>query len=794
MLPIENDSLHRSKAMASSNGGGTMTTNTSTGTSREDGSAMGYPLKYRNCRRSKLPKPVPPPQQQQQLQKVQKKYPSEELLYNEPNLIPKMELLKINYFNMPRKATVQLKQMTSRSRASVQDIKDDLIRKCGGGNTNHHINNTPSSSSAGASSGQQQTQSKTIKVPEAKYAVYKKHNLHDNDQHSSSRPTSGQQQQQHRVAKTTVADCREKNSKVFDFDSVKFRKKYFLFDTKKRSKLDNIQFYFDNKSYERHVDNKLYGSAQRPVSAAVSGSSGRKRDQQPPPTTTKLSTWKDHLNSTRLGGNVRELQSKYEDRVRQSSNSDSSNGQLRTPQKSVKKDDRDQRRESKSSRYGDDTDRLIKSTNRGSGQRKQDDKLINDRALNKKKHHHRLTRESTAENELSSARSSSKIKRLVQDFERKSPKARTTVVQNSVEGRENFILFQRMGSADNLLDMQRKTARGISGRKKSLDTLDVKVVNESKNRDSNYYLNEGNDRQEPLCKNIRAPRPTSMPVSSANEMVTTEQRLAVEKSVKSCGYKNCNFQNCPMTISSASTSSGCDSSNCSTLSFSDRNNSPINIVHKNRSVDDLGAPRHKTRTERIMDIKQMERRIVTKYISDEMKLISRGSREDLDDGYEPVSPPSRKSQGDYEGNKVKIYVSGGAGGVKGGGNKEKVFIEQLEDSDKDYGYYDQVTAESGSCSESSYASAGLKVGFGNGIHRPEEISDDSLMNVLEMGNDLMGKLGCDGAIFWNEGCYEDECKVQCSIKEPYVCVCGSSKVLELRLKVLKKLSLNIDSN
>lgn len=42
-------------------------------------------------------------------------------------------------------------------------------------------------------------------------------------------------------------------------DFFKSKKKYLVFDSKKRSALDNIQFYFDSKSYERHVDNKMYG-------------------------------------------------------------------------------------------------------------------------------------------------------------------------------------------------------------------------------------------------------------------------------------------------------------------------------------------------------------------------------------------------------------------------------------------------------------------------------------------------------------------------------------------------------
>lgn len=44
------------------------------------------------------------------------------------------------------------------------------------------------------------------------------------------------------------------------------RKKYLIFDSKKNnSKLDSIQYYFDNKSYEKYVDNKLYGKLNQPA-------------------------------------------------------------------------------------------------------------------------------------------------------------------------------------------------------------------------------------------------------------------------------------------------------------------------------------------------------------------------------------------------------------------------------------------------------------------------------------------------------------------------------------------------
>lgn len=63
-----------------------------------------------------------------------------------------------------------------------------------------------------------------------KYAVYKKHNRNDLK----------------KFEKLTLSN---------DDDGVKLK----LDSVKKKSKVDNIQFYFDSKGYEKHVDNKIYG-------------------------------------------------------------------------------------------------------------------------------------------------------------------------------------------------------------------------------------------------------------------------------------------------------------------------------------------------------------------------------------------------------------------------------------------------------------------------------------------------------------------------------------------------------
>lgn len=81
----------------------------------------------------------------------------------------------------------------------------------------------------------------------------------------------------HSIFGTTAPDATEKlqyvsgnNKKAVEINTSdppkakENRKKYLIFDSKKSSsKLDSIQYYFDNKSYEKHVDNKLYGKINR---------------------------------------------------------------------------------------------------------------------------------------------------------------------------------------------------------------------------------------------------------------------------------------------------------------------------------------------------------------------------------------------------------------------------------------------------------------------------------------------------------------------------------------------------
>lgn len=81
-----------------------------------------------------------------------------------------------------------------------------------------------------------------------KYLVYKrKHSIF-----GTSKDSAGEKLKY-------VSDNDKKSSLDAAVMQAKEKKKYLIFDSKRSSsKLDSIQYYFDNKSYEKHVDNKLY--------------------------------------------------------------------------------------------------------------------------------------------------------------------------------------------------------------------------------------------------------------------------------------------------------------------------------------------------------------------------------------------------------------------------------------------------------------------------------------------------------------------------------------------------------
>ncbi|XP_050090329.1 uncharacterized protein LOC126574278 isoform X1 [Anopheles aquasalis] len=175
--------------------------------------------------------------------------------------IPKMELLKLNYVKLKNEQTKRLienknasaverkQQKTSSASTGVDDGPSRKNRHAiARGNFNATVKD-PATAVEGfvGSDGNKDHQTnggEQEEVAKSKYLVYKKHN-------GFGANVSGNTDAS--IAKLQYINDSDIKMKA----SVK--KKYGLFENKKKNKLETVQYYFDSRSYERYVDNKLYG-------------------------------------------------------------------------------------------------------------------------------------------------------------------------------------------------------------------------------------------------------------------------------------------------------------------------------------------------------------------------------------------------------------------------------------------------------------------------------------------------------------------------------------------------------
>ncbi|GAB0097511.1 uncharacterized protein DMENIID0001_131520 [Sergentomyia squamirostris] len=433
----------------------------------------------------------------------------------------------------------------------------------------------------------------------SKYTVYKKHNFFANK------------------ASTEAA-----SEKVVE-DQGKNRRKYLIFDgrSKKTNKLDNIQFYFDNKSYERYVDNKLYGTFK--------------------------------------ANNFRDLHQRFEKNIINAR----------------KKCDVVLREKPRPTSFSD----LSRISQIFEGAKRD--------SMERSKHHNRLSMPEPGDK---------KIKKLVTIDSRQINMCSHVKIEGDRSSKPNDQLKQIL-----------KTSCAVERKSK------------------------------PPTKAPPPPPPLST-------VISVESPRGVIKNT--CGYKNCNFVNCPMSASSSSSSASSTTSRKKRIS-----KIPINTNHdhsKYRSEIAIDADRMKHRSsvdrvERQKNIKQLESKIVTKLISDELKLHCKKTK-----STEILA---------NDNNTVKIYI-------QSENSKRHEDTVSTSDSDRDYGYYDQV-AESVSSTESSLRS--------------------DLEKIVNFSDRFSAKLGCDGEIFWND-CYlyEDDGKCSGTTEndstgkncEKYICVCTGKQI------------------
>lgn len=747
------------------------------------GNGKMYPVKYRNCRRIV----------QKSFTNSSKNLNSEtggepdyvdEDFYNNADKVPRMELLKINYVNLSKNGNIIFQNSVSipeNPKMKMTKTVDLLPQKEENVSESNKTNKKSSVS---------------------KYTVYKKHNLFGKE--------------------TEPEKEKDKFALDWDQDQSKKGKKYLLFDSKKRSKLENIQFYFDNKSYEQYVDNKIYG--------CTGGGSKPVQNDKPP---KRKNSWKE-LTGTQFG-NVKQLQSRYEKNTHTTSLSKSHATSSPCPKQMAKSEDEEIVLRNKFQRQTSMSDinrisLMFLEARRGS----LDDKLM-ERFQSNISQKFSEPRSRPRSNEKAD-----KIKRLVESFENKCS-CSSDGTGSDGGGRENFILGKSnlIGDKSRLRHNQRislpsentilknnNLVMGISSidhssnnaRRSMLLRSEEPSGALSRSVDSRGGSTETSTKSSELVKRkneivnnskVSIDRSVSQVPRKERPMSMPEKNLACEKgyistsnAAKSCGYKNCNFVNCPI-----SSSSGCNSS--SSHSFSSSSSSDENSlkkVSKTRLNASPGLPRKEVaifrsktelqlqhdhyrsaviategnkkgkfhaekRNEKLRSIKQLESKIVTKYISEELKLIS--DKEKLNNQKNKEAVKRGRNVSEKIDNTVKIYVP----------SPPLTDASSISDSDKDYGYYDQVT-ESVSSQESSSSNNGgskqrLKL-VEPSTQNQEKSTAIAKVTNLKSEKRLNGILGCDGAIFWNDCYYYDEACARGNCKDNansdrYVCVCRTSE-------------------
>uniref|UniRef100_A0A182Q4T4 Guanine nucleotide exchange factor DBS n=1 Tax=Anopheles farauti TaxID=69004 RepID=A0A182Q4T4_9DIPT len=206
--------------------------------------------------------------------------------------IPKMELLKVNYVNLKHEEEQKQKKQNGeieKKKVATTGGGDGRVRKgcddrkkastativvCSGkvsgggkGATSAATNQPPVSpctsgqktdakqggnvvAAAAAACGDdhEPNDGSQEEVGKSKYLVYKKHNGF-----GTSAPSATE------CSTTVGAKLQYINDSDIKIKALAKKRYGALFENKKKSKLETVQYYFDSRGYERYVDNKLYG-------------------------------------------------------------------------------------------------------------------------------------------------------------------------------------------------------------------------------------------------------------------------------------------------------------------------------------------------------------------------------------------------------------------------------------------------------------------------------------------------------------------------------------------------------
>lgn len=769
--------------------------------------------------------------------------------------IPKMELLKISYVSRSRNnltntttstATsnddcdvVQLrakKRIHSKQQLYQRSHSDGLLKvselaKLSGCTENAAAEHNSSGSNKTVSSNSKTTAKATATTtpPKSqplpmsshhqnplKYTVYKKHNSCD----------------------ATAAMKSEKLQYTNDDAIFKAKKKYSMFDGRKRNSIDNIQFYFDSKSYERHVDNKIYGvlmpnantteKTQPPSSNERGARASVKRlvPAAPPPNYENKSNSWNFVKATKQllnGSHVSRMASgqKYMKNV-----------------PSAKKQQRDSSLVDLT-RIG----QLFRETRRASA----DDLLDGGRIPVRSETKPRTTSESNdsghgggvssnsngngTNNDNKTASTSKKIKKLSTNFENKclcdyKPKQFRAVSERKTSAPPHLFSDANSGRTNENVRIRRKLEYPpeIKPDKKSPPLLESKKSNRMQKCNSFELDDEKASHFDQGFYLLDKVRSKSVSIEHGIPLFGHFQSKCTA-SPSTCGYKNCTFINCPMSSITAALSKSsnhnaekdknlekCKSKHGNNISITKidtiSNKSKLYLKTKDFNDDDDELLKEFDRNGDGVTLNNLKNAknttiinnsnnsngnsntactnggttIPIKFTPNQQNLnnsMKCKSVEKLD--FNSTSTIENKKFNNFlsaanektsfskneDDNRVKIFIRNPPVHNSANASNSPIY-ETSSSADSVSDYYDSVPNESDSCDKKPSENDNGKCNLGDfgitpttNLLKPSALMKQSTINSTpasgkSIKNLFPSRLGCDGAIFWNDCFYYDE--------------------------------------
>ncbi|XP_062552790.1 uncharacterized protein LOC134217961 isoform X1 [Armigeres subalbatus] len=752
--------------------------------------------------------------------------------------VPKMELLKVNYVNLKNDGVAgsERKKGDDGTVAATAPTKGNVASAIKKQLTTSTMNLT---SSAGNGS------TPNLKEVKSKYLVYKKHNGFGSN--------------------SSIADIGAKLQYINDTDvkSKNGKKKYALFDSKKKNKLETVQYYFDSRSYERYVDNKLYGvvnkdgQKQPPPRAREMSPLPSKPDPKPEPVDAyKRLSWDLKSNRPSMLRVINQSAKKPPETCQQSSASVKSPMFKQQPQQLEVHNRFKALQKSHTSTNLITRHRSMNDIHR-INQLFMESKSVGDVATGATNHpppslppqlsrqlsssvialNHKNMTKSSGPTVIGA--SSGAVRESVHRFEKNKAKNDEMSVKQ-----QKYLVHKRLSARYKPEESALAHAAAAAspptpsvtaiGSDETISKRIRRIIDGHNGTGSTETINfcptstTVSCRKEEPKRDFCRVRSKSLERTLSDDDVST---ISAKSSKTTCGYKNCKFSNCPMSSSSSSSSastvssSSCESKNSgsteshkSFLSNGSKckekepeilcgkrtsiviNDSDSEILFNNALNDKLnnGCENVRVISSKIKEIDLETNRMIiekcvepiadiTETVLARQKFWNQQHQRNIKLNNNPQNKPyddkikiNNKIKND-ENNSIKIFISSqasgkgatnisepvslistSASGSSGGGSCSASTVSSNSgDSDKDDGYFDQ-SERSLSPAESnkqplsivSTVSTGSTV-CSDGSNMSSVTCNNGNSNVHRYTSKTSIRLGCDGALFWNNNYFED---------------------------------------